>query len=137
MFQLYSKSCEYALKALMQFPPKNDETKLSLRGICQQANIPEAYTRKVFQALVQAGFLRAVTGPSGGYQLSGSPQTISLLDIIHAVEGPKVFDRCLMGAVSCRSKNKCPVHETWLAVRGSLLDALEKKTLAELIEGKT
>jgi Rrf2 family protein len=56
--------------------------------------LPPAYLSKQLQALVRAGILTSISGPRGGFQLARSPQAISLLDIVTAIEGPEELFHC-------------------------------------------
>jgi Rrf2 family protein len=133
MFQLYSKSCTYALRALACLPPEESDKNFSIKQLCRKARIPEAYTRKAFQALARAGFLNAVPGPGGGYVLSRAPGRISLLDLVQAIEGKNAFDNCVMGFPKCSCRNPCPVHGTWEANKTALLNSLKNRTLEEIM----
>ncbi|MCH7649769.1 MAG: Rrf2 family transcriptional regulator [Nitrospinae bacterium] len=91
MFRLYSKGCEYAIRALVHAAPKKKGERFKAKAICEKAGIPESFTRKVFRLLVHAGFLEALRGPGGGYALLEDPERISLLEIIKAVDGADTF----------------------------------------------
>lgn len=134
MFRLYSKGCEYAIRALMVVAPTDSEKRFQAKKVCKKARIPESFTRKIFQDLVAAGFLEAVRGPGGGYSLVYSPAEISLLEIIEAVDGKDTFDHCIMGLPACQSTKPCPLHETWSKAKQELVERLESKTLEDLIE---
>ncbi|MEU8228640.1 Rrf2 family transcriptional regulator [Actinoplanes sp. NPDC048967] len=56
--------------------------------------LPPAYLNKQLQALVRAGILTSVSGPRGGFRLARDPDTVSLLDIVAAIEGPEELFRC-------------------------------------------
>lgn len=134
MFRLYSKGCEYALRALLEAASEGGIGRFQAGEVCQRAGIPEPFTRKVFQALVQAGFLKAARGPGGGYELSASPDEISLLEIIQAVDGNGTFDQCIMGLPQCGCENPCPLHHVWAQVKERLLIDLGSKKLRDLLE---
>jgi Rrf2 family protein len=133
MFRLYSKGCEYAIRALTLLPSPDEGVRFQTKEICERAGIPESFTRKVFQALVQAGFLEASRGPGGGYALCQPPSEISLLSIIKVVDGEDTFAGCVMGLPKCDSLKPCPLHATWALAKGRLLAQLEAKTLQDLI----
>lgn len=133
MFRLYSKGCQYAIRALTLVAPSNGTKRFQAKTICEKAGIPEAYTRKVFQSLVSAGFLEAARGPGGGYQLKEDPHEITLLEIIKAVDGEAVFDGCIMGLPSCGESSPCPLHGVWSEAKHDLLAQLDETTLWELI----
>lgn len=56
--------------------------------------LPSAYLNKQLQALVRAGVLTSVPGPLGGFRLGREPSTISLLDVVVALEGSEEAFRC-------------------------------------------
>lgn len=133
MFKLYSKGCEYALRALSFAAMTNGEGRFKTREICEWTGIPESYARKMFLALVHRGLLRAIRGPGGGYALTRSPGRITLLDIIQAVDGQDTFDHCVMGLQICDSADPCPLHETWVRAKERLLAQLRRRTLEDLL----
>ncbi|GMU91061.1 MAG: hypothetical protein AMXMBFR4_01190 [Candidatus Hydrogenedentota bacterium] len=133
MFKLYSKGCEYALRALSFAAMTNGEGRFKTREICEWTGIPESYARKMFLALVHRGLLRAIRGPGGGYALTRSPGRITLLDIIQAVDGKDTFDHCVMGLQICDSADPCPLHETWARAKERLLAQLRRRTLEDLL----
>jgi Rrf2 family protein len=134
LFKLYSKGCEYALRALTYAATQNEDGRFQAADVCLQTGIPESFSRKIFQALVQGGFLRALRGPGGGYVLTIPPDQISLLDVIRAVEGDDTFDHCVLGLPECGTKRPCPLHETWVKAKEQLLAQLEKRTLQDLAD---
>lgn len=132
MFHLYSKGCEYAIKALIQL--KDENQNYDARNICRRARVPESFARKIFQDLVRNNFLEAVSGPGGGYRLKKKPDEITILDIVHAVDGEDSFDQCIMGLSKCGNQKPCLLHESWLKAKIPLLTELKKKKLSDLIK---
>ncbi|MEV0269677.1 Rrf2 family transcriptional regulator [Hamadaea sp. NPDC050747] len=57
-------------------------------------DLPAAYLNKQLQALARAGIVTSTPGPRGGFQLARSPETITLLDVVVAIEGPDEAFRC-------------------------------------------
>ncbi len=133
MFKLYSKGCEYALRALTALPSDAFDEPFLAKDLCRKAGVPESSTRKVFQKLAREGILSAVTGPGGGYKLARHPKDISLLSIVTAVEGDDVFQKCILGFRACSDRNPCPVHESWKKLRAGMTKELDHKNLAQLM----
>lgn len=133
MFRLYSKGCEYALRALAHLSPEEAEGRFQAKTLCETAGIPESFTRKVFQSLVQGGFLRAVRGPGGGYALTSKPSEISLLRIVHVVDGYDTFAACILGLDECNSQKPCPLHYMWAEIKTELQSQLQALTLQDLM----
>lgn len=132
MFCLYSKGCEYAIRALAEISDGKSMGHFRAQDICRKAGIPEAYARKTFQALVQNGFLKAVPGPGGGYTLARDPKKATVMDVVDAVEGKDNYSQCLMGLTACSDHNPCALHFTWLKLKGQMIGALRSKTLLDL-----
>jgi len=132
VFCLYSKGCEYAIRALAEISSENARDKFLARDICRKAGIPEAYARKTFQALVQNGFLKAMPGPGGGYSLMRDPGKTTVLDVIQAVESPENFSKCVLGLSSCGDKNPCVLHSVWMKLKAEMIKGLSSRSLSDL-----
>lgn len=133
MFRLYSKRCEHAIRALTHLRRDNGAKRFKAKTLCRRAHVPESSTRKVFQELASEGFLEAMRGPGGGYELIQEPCDVTLLDIIKAVEGDAIYADCVLGLRECNASMPCPLHHVWLEARANLLEQLESTTLEELI----
>lgn len=129
MFCLYSKGCEYSLRALAEFILDHKSESSRARDICRKAGIPEAYARKSFQALARAGFLKAVSGPRGGYSLAFDPKKKTVLDVIQAMEGKDFLSACVLGFPSCGHRNPCAIHTTWLNMKEAIVSELSSQTM--------
>jgi Rrf2 family protein len=132
MLRLYSKGCEYTLRALICLTGEGGTTRMAVREVCRRARIPEAFTRKMFQRLVRQGVLRAVSGPGGGYQFSRAADTVSLLTIITMVDGAHAMDKCVMGFPACDGRHPCALHPTVGRAKTMLVAALKAKTLGDV-----
>ena len=62
--------------------------------LAEYYKLPGAYLNKQLQALVRAGILGSVSGPRGGFHLARRPETVTVLDIVLALEGPDPVFRC-------------------------------------------
>jgi len=56
--------------------------------IAEATQIPREYLRKLLARLLHAGLVRSVRGRNGGYRLARAAKSITMLDVIEAVEGP-------------------------------------------------
>jgi Rrf2 family protein len=56
--------------------------------------LPAAYLNKQLQALARAGIVSSTPGPRGGFTLARSPESITLLDVVVAIEGADEAFRC-------------------------------------------
>ena len=123
--RIFSKGCEYAVRALLCMLAKSEQQKFTAKEVCRKARIPESFTRKVFQSLVKSKYLEAVPGNSGGYRLRKQPDQITLLELIRAVDGKDHFGYCILGSIKCNDKKPCALHSTWLKSKKNLLAQLQ------------
>ena len=75
----------------------------------------------------------SVRGTGGGFQLARAPESISVADIIEAVEGPIAMTSCVEdGRHDCGLEDACRVKPHWGAVNLAVKGALGGVTLASL-----
>lgn len=83
-----TRASTYALHAVVYMAGQKKETPVASHLIARKKGIPERFLLKVLKPLVSARVLNSVKGPNGGYQLARTPNDITLLDVIEAVDGP-------------------------------------------------
>jgi Rrf2 family protein len=102
--------------------------------IAHERKIPERFLLKVLKPLVSARVLRSIKGPNGGYQLAKAPSTISMLEIIEAVDGP------IRGQAPFSEENNGPLNTKLEAICQQSADQvknhLKKVTVSDLVSGK-
>jgi Rrf2 family protein len=95
----FSRASLYALHALAFMARQKVNDPVASHLIAQAEGIPERFLLKVLKPLVSAGVLQSIKGPNGGYRLARAPRTISLLEVVEAVDGS------IRGQVSFEGKN--------------------------------
>lgn len=134
MIRIYSKKCEHAIRILSSIRRDASGRRFSLKSVCRRAKTPEWPTRKTLQALVHHGILAARPGPGGGYEFRTSPEKISVLQLILAVDGAHAFDRCILGPGACRRQEPCVLHEIWEETKTRLVSRLDSSNLARMMK---
>ncbi len=129
---IYSNACEYGIRAMVYLVERGEGRRVLLKDIAENENIPGPFLGKVFQTLVKAGLLRSAKGPGGGYQLSGTPDAVSLYDIYCAIDGGKDLDACAAGLDVCDDEQRCPLHESWKPIREAIQQYLTSTTLKDM-----
>jgi len=102
--------------------------------VSRRERIPKSFLAKIFQSLVKAGLVRSMRGAGGGFALVKPPADIPVLDIIEAVEGRIVFQRCQMARPDCEHAGGCALCGLFERAQDGLKDALTRTTLADLIQ---
>ncbi|MFQ3678976.1 MAG: Rrf2 family transcriptional regulator [Pseudanabaenaceae cyanobacterium] len=127
MMELSAK-LEYGLLALMELTPHYEAQRaIGTQEIAAKQNIPDRYLDQIFGDLKRAGITRSYRGPKGGYTLARSPQDISLLDVLRALESPSSRNRPLDGPPERRA-----IWKTWLALQEKMDTHLQTVTLDQL-----
>ena len=83
-----SRSTGYALVAVGYIAQNYQEGAVLAARVSKEYTIPLEYLLKILQQLVRANVLRSKRGPRGGFFLARDAETISMLEIIEAVDGP-------------------------------------------------
>jgi Rrf2 family protein len=81
-----SKS-RYGLLFLIDLVDNGGSGPLDLSGIAAREGIPEAYLAKLVAPLKASGILSSSRGSKGGYELAKPPSSVSLLELVEALEG--------------------------------------------------
>jgi Rrf2 family protein len=105
---------------------------LSTRRIAEELDVPFPFLTKVMQGLTHGGILASQRGPAGGVALARPTDAISLLDVLHSVDGDHVFRSCLLGLPQCSAASPCALHHEWAEHRGELEELFRNTTLADL-----
>lgn len=133
---LYSGTCEYALRALTHLALFRAEAGRGnvcrVKDIAEAEGIPRHFLGKVFQRLVRAGILRSAKGPRGGFALAKPAREIMLMDIIAAIDGTAVLDRCAIGLAECSNESPCPHHHLWESIRNRVRQYMQSTSLREM-----
>jgi Rrf2 family protein len=82
----FTSACVYALRALVYLARHEGGEFVRVEAIAGAPS--ESFLRKSLKPLVSAGVLRSSKGPRGGYRLARPARSITLLEVVEAVEGP-------------------------------------------------
>ncbi len=129
---VFSRSCEYALQAVIFLASQSQKTPVLARDISGALDIPPHFLRKILQTLVKHNILSSQKGKSGGFVINRSPKEIMLYDIIEIMDGPNYMEQCIMGFPGCSESNPCPVHPEWSEVKTGLMKLLKGRNIIDL-----
>ncbi|WP_225974164.1 RrF2 family transcriptional regulator [Arachidicoccus ginsenosidivorans] len=67
---LFSKTCEYAIRACIYIAQQSGEDKkVAIKEIAKGIDSPEHFIAKILQNLSKKGFINSVKGPNGGFYM--------------------------------------------------------------------
>lgn len=108
----------------------------SIAGIAAEEDLPRAYLEQLVVSLREAGLVVSTRGAHGGYELVRAPESITMSEILRALEGPIAPMFCATDdpehALICDRASRCTVNLLWVRVRDAITSTLESMTLADL-----
>lgn len=112
------------------------EGPVTTRQIAVATKVPEGYLAKVIQSLGRAGLVHSQRGLHGGSTIGRAPATITIFDIVNAIDPVKRIATCPLGLKS-HGVNLCPLHKRMDAALDMVEQAFKDSTLAELLAEPT
>jgi FeS assembly SUF system regulator len=128
-----SKLTDYAVVVLIRLSESAAEPVQTSPGIAAVTGVPEPTVAKVLKALAGSNLVASLRGARGGYRLARPLDTISVADVIAAIDGPIALAACVDGGIGgCDVESFCAVKGRWDLVNAAIRDALERITLADM-----
>lgn len=128
---MLSDTVEYALRAVAFLASKLPEAQTTSQ-IALATKVPKSYLSKVLQALVHAGIVHSKRGIGGGMTLARNPETLSILEVVNAVDPIKRITSCPLELKS-HGVRLCPLHKRLDQAYEMVEQAFAKTTLAEIL----
>lgn len=138
MLQL-TKRTEYALIALVHMADREGEV-VSAREIGERYPIPRRLLAEVLKDLCRASLVQSQRGASGGYVLIRSADSMTLGEIVLALEGRPALSSCENDSPAhhseCDIEGVCPIRSPLHRVREGIWRLLERTTLRSLVHAR-
>jgi Rrf2 family protein len=132
---MFSKSCEYAIKAMIFVAQKSkDELRVGIKEIAKGTDSPEHFIAKIMQELGRKNLVHSMKGPNGGFYMDKTDLQSSIADIVKAIDGDGIYKKCVLGLKDCSEKRPCPVHFQFKEIKKNLISMIENNTIGEFNE---
>ncbi len=123
----------YAIEGLLALATKPVGAPMLLSDIAARRGVPQSFLAKIFQKLTRNGIVLSSRGAIRGYALARRPKEIKVKEIVLAIEGPDLFDRCIFWSDRCADSDPCPMHFRWKRMKKRIIgELMERTTLADL-----
>ena len=132
---MFSQTVEYALRAVVHLAAEAPESRTT-EQIAHATKVPTAYLSKILQMLGRAGVTRSQRGIGGGSALVKTPEELSILEVVNAVDPIVRISTCPLG-IDSHGTRLCPLHRRVDDAWASVEQAFASTTLAEVISEPT
>ncbi len=127
-----TRATDYAVRVMIHLAGLPTGTSLRQSELSKATDVSGHFLSKVLQQLVRSRLIRSQRGTGGGYTLAVSATTVSLLDVVEAMEGPIRLNQCLEEGPSCDRKSWCPAHQVWAEAQLAVAQVLGGAAIAKL-----
>jgi len=130
-----TRQADYAVRAVLYLAEIDADGRAPTSKIAEDMKIPPSFLAKIVSQLSVAGVLATSRGARGGVALARSPDQITLLEVIEAIDGPITLNECVPDRSSCVFGKDCPVHGVWCDAQADLVARLQKTSFGSLTNG--
>ncbi len=124
-----TKQTDYGV-LLMAYLTSQTAEYLNARELSDGTGVAFPMTRKILKMLAKSGLLESGSGPQGGFRLARESDSISVADIIEALEGPISVVECIDH--DCSLEEHCPASDHWTQINRRINEALRDVTLKDI-----
>ncbi|KAA3628991.1 MAG: Fe-S cluster assembly transcriptional regulator IscR [Proteobacteria bacterium] len=122
----------YAVTAMLDLAIHEKLGPVPLADISEYQGISLSYLEQLFAKLRRQGLVKGTRGPHGGYRLARTAETISVAEIISAVDENMDTTKC-SGQGNCQDGERCLTHDLWTELSNQIHTFLDGITLANLV----
>jgi Rrf2 family protein len=130
-----SARTDYAVRALAELAASKGES-MTAESVARAQGVPLKFLLGILGELRRAGLVRSQRGPAGGYLLDRDPSSITIADVMRAVDGPLASVQDAKPEDVTYPGPAAKLQDVWIAVRASLRLVLEQVTIAHLLAGE-
>ena len=107
-----TRRCDYACR-ILRAAYRNGDERMSVAELAEREGIPYAFARSIQHDLTKCGFVNTTRGARGGLRLGCDPATVTVRDVVEAVQGPVSVSECGAGSAPCGQSDTCAYNKVW------------------------
>ena len=127
-----TRAADYAIRGTLYMAMQPAGAIVVIPEIAREMSIPVGFLARIFQSLSRAGLVISHRGKKGGYSLTKEPSSLTLKDVIEAVEGNISLNICLDGYNECDRMAYCPTRSHLADIQRVLVENMKKYDFATL-----
>ena len=123
-----SRQADYAARTIYYLSHLEPQQRASTKTIANAQNIPLSFLTKIISRLSVAGLIHTTRGSQGGVSLTRHPSSISLLEVVEAIDGPILLNESATDLNDCEFSEEFPLRPVWCEVQSVLVNQLQNAT---------
>ena len=127
-----TRASDYAVRVMIHLAGLPSGAQVRQSDLSEATEVSGHFLSTVLQQLVRSRFIRSRRGSGGGFALAVPANTVSLLDVVEAIEGPVRLNQCIEEGPSCDRKKWCPAHRVWAEAQAAIVNVLGGSSMAAL-----
>lgn len=127
-----SAKSDYALRALIELARRPEGEAVNAEEIGRSQEVPHGFLQAILADLRRAGIVVSQRGQSGGWRMARDTTTVTVADVIRAVDGPLVSIYGLRPEGVTYNESAASLQHVWIAARSSLREVFEQVSIADL-----
>jgi Rrf2 family transcriptional regulator, iron-sulfur cluster assembly transcription factor len=135
-----TRADEYAIIGLLYLAKQPPERMVMIDEVSEAEGVPKSFLAKIFQSLAKAGFVNSHRGAGGGFSLAKPAGEITLLQVLHCVEGVFALQKCVTDdpecVVSTTRMSNCTLCAVFTEAQNRVNEVFARTTLADLLHPK-
>lgn len=126
---------DYALRVLLVLA--SDDRRRSVGALADALGVSRHHLAKVVQSMHDRGWVHTSAGRGGGVELAMDASSISIADVVRAMEPDMALVECHRTPGVCVLEPSCRLRSALDGAMRAFLHALERETVADLVLGRT
>ncbi|MDT0188382.1 Rrf2 family transcriptional regulator [Microbacterium sp. ARD31] len=131
-----SAKADYALRALIEIAVRADGAAVSAEQLGKAQGIPHGFLQAILADLRRADIVVSQRGQSGGWRFARQPSSVTVADVIRAVDGPLVSVYGLRPEAVEYDDSAQVLQHVWIAARSSLRAVFEQVSIQDLADAE-
>ena len=128
-----TRQADYALRAVLHLARLGPDQRAATNKIAKEQSIPPSFLAKIISQLSIAGIITTSRGARGGVSLARTPDEVTILEVVEAIDGPISLNACTLNPATCTFSDECVLRPVWCEVQADLVKRLSETTFAHRI----
>jgi Rrf2 family protein len=131
-----TRQADYALRAMLYLAQLEPGQRAATSQIAEEQHIPPSFLAKIISQLSIAGLIHTSRGARGGVSMARTPEEVSVLEVVEAIDGPIALNECTHGSSACAFGDNCPLRPLWCDTQAELVNRLRTTNFAQFLRSQ-